>query len=163
MRISHAVALVTPALMATLMACAPPGPRGLATRAVLRCDALTRPDSAIQTVQGGQTVTVRLGTHEVRVPSDAMDDTASAVFTLREPAGPLAQLLVTTTRNGDFGADIVVVVSYSHRTNCRINGAPPGGNMRLWKDSSTLLPSAAAPDSAVAGPTRSFSSFIIAM
>lgn len=137
----------------------PPGPQWL------MCEDQADTASVDTTVWGGTDHLIAFGDHSLAIPAAAIDDGDSVRFQLRQVRSRQVRAVVQSVGNYPFEADLTLTLSYEGRVNCKVleTPAPDVPTMGVYRvQPGEFLPAAPAPAEAVAGRTRTFSTFAIA-
>lgn len=124
------------------------------------------PSLSIQTeITGGEQQLLSVGAHSLMVPADALPQGQDVTFTLRQMEGPRVTVVVEAEPVEQFESDLVLTLGYGDRLGCTLLGEPvsDADQLQLYRiEDGEYLPRAEAPEGAVAGRTRTFSTFSIA-
>lgn len=159
--LSIAAALLASGCAVPAQRTAPPPP------AWLTCDDHAERISADTTVAGGTDHLIRLGHHSLAVPAEAIEAGDRVRFELSQVQSRQVRVTVETSSSQPFPADLTLTLSYEGRVNCMVGEVPASqhsgmGVYRIEGDAFLPPAPAPAPDKAVTGMTRSFSTFAIA-
>lgn len=137
-----------------------PGP------AFLVCENEAPAESVDTTVAGGVQHHLRVGEQSLTIPAAAIPRGDSVRFELRQVPGRQVRMIAEAEPQQQFGADVVLTLSYQGRVGCTVNGVPvsEGTQFRVHRvETGEFLPFAEIDDEqAVGGTTRSLSTFAIA-
>lgn len=132
---------------------------------LLMCANLAEAIAMDTTVVGNGDHLISLGNHSIAVPAEALPEEASVRFVGAQVPGTDVRVIVEVESEVQFESDVTLTLGYGDRQNCTVNGVPVANvtDLRVYNlDRGEPLPEAAAVEGAVAGRTRSFSTFAIA-
>lgn len=150
---------------ALLLAACDDDPLGSETPALLVCTDLAEAITTDVTVTGGEEQRITVGNHVLDLPAGAIPDGVQFQFTIVQVPSQNVELAIDVGSEVQFGADLTLTLSYGDREDCTINGVSVANatSLSIYNlDRGERLPGADAGAQAVAGTTRSFSTFAIA-
>lgn len=135
------------------------------TPALLVCSDLAVAIDTEATVTGGDEQRIALGNHLLEVPAEAIPQGVAVQFIIAQVPSEDVRLSIEVESEVEFESDLTLTLSYAGREGCTIDGVPVADatDLSVYNlDTAEWLPRADAGAQAVAGTTRSFSTFVIA-